>query len=273
MTAVCRIAMAAVMAALLLDAQDAPGKTAAINGIEMYYEVYGQGKPLVLLHGFGSSGSAWKRWIGDFGKEYRLIIPDLRGHGRSTNPSNVFTHRQSARDIFALLDLLGIRTCSAMGISTGGMTLLHMATAQPERLESMVLIGATIYFPEQAREIMRRRTPESMTAQEIERQRTIHKHGDEQIRSLRREFNAFKDSYDDMTFTPPHLATIRAKTLIVHGDRDEFFPVAIPIEMYRSIPKSALWIVPHGGHVPIGDHADEFRRVALEFLAGKWDQR
>ena len=73
-----------------------------------------------------------------------------------------------------------------------------------------------------------------------------------------------------MTFTPTYLATIRARTLIVHGDRDEFFPVSIPIEMYRSIPNSSLWIVPEGGHVPIfGETRAEFVRIALKFLAAK----
>jgi len=76
-----------------------------------------------------------------------------------------------------------------------------------------------------------------------------------------------------MAFTPPLLASITAKTLVVHGDRDDFFPVPIPVEMYRSIPNSYLWIVPNGGHVPIGDHAEEFKRLALEFLGGKWERK
>jgi pimeloyl-ACP methyl ester carboxylesterase len=55
----------------------------------------------------------------------------------------------------------------------------------------------------------------------------------------------------------------------VHGDRDEFFPVDIPVEMYRAIPGSALWIIPQGGHVPIfGEHAGEFQDAALQFLRG-----
>lgn len=269
-----RWALAACVAAqLVFAAEDAAGQTAEINGMRMYYEIHGAGKPLVLLHGFGGAARTWKRWIADFGTDYKLIIPDLRGHGHSTNPASEFTHRQSGRDVLALLDHLGIRTFSAMGVSTGGMTLLHMATSQPDRVESMVLIGSTIYFPEPAREIMRRANPDNIDAKEMERLRGVHVHGDEQIRALRRQFNAFKDSYDDMNFTPPHLATIKAKALIVHGDRDEFFPVNIPLEMYRSIPKSYLWIVPSGSHVPIGDHAEEFKKVALEFLAGKWDKR
>jgi pimeloyl-ACP methyl ester carboxylesterase len=145
-----------------------------------------------------------------------------------------------------------------MGISTGGMTLLHMATQQASRVQAMVLIGATIYFPEQAREIMRRATVESLTPRMYEQRRQYHKHGDEQIKALQQQFHQFKDSYDDMNFTGPYLSTITARTLIVHGDRDQFFPVSIPVEMYRSIPNSALWIIPRGGHVPIFDPAIPF---------------
>jgi pimeloyl-ACP methyl ester carboxylesterase len=96
--------------------------------------------------------------------------------------------------------------------------------------------------------------------------RRVHTRGDEQIRALRRQFHAFKDSYDDMNFTGPFLSTITARTLIVHGDRDEFFPVNIPVEMYQSIPRAALWIVPNGGHVPIQDPTMPFLPRALEFL-------
>lgn len=251
-------------------AQNTPeGSTASVNGTQMYYQVHGQGSPLVLLHGFTGSSQTWEPFIADFAKHYRLIVPDLRGHGLTTNPTNQFTHRQSALDIFALLDQLKINQFKAMGISTGGMTLIHMATQQPVRVDAMVLIGSTIYFPEQARVIMRKSTVESLTAQDWERLRQRHKHGDEQIRALRNQFHNFKDSYDDMNFTSPYLSIITARTLIVHGDRDAFFPVSIPIEMYRSIPQCYLWIVPNGGHVPIfGKRASVFTQTALEFLLG-----
>jgi pimeloyl-ACP methyl ester carboxylesterase len=252
----------------LQDALPATGKTLAINGMQCYYEEYGRGEPLLLLHGFSASGEVWAPFVPELAKSYRLIVPDLRGHGRSTNPSNQFTHRQSALDVFALLETLGVTEFKAMGISTGGMTLLHMATQQPSRVEAMVLIGATIYFPEQARVIMRQCTVESLTPEDYERLRQIHKHGDEQIHALRRQFYGFKDSYDDMNFTGPYLSTITARTLIVHGDRDAFFPVPIPVEMYRSIPNSALWIIPEGEHVPIFDAQAPFVATALRFLAG-----
>lgn len=251
-------------------AQDtaAVGKTVSVNGIEMYYETSGQGEPLVLLHGFGGGGAMWTTFLPEFAEAYQVIVPDLRGHGRSTNPSRQFTHRQSALDVFALLDALGIKQFKAMGISTGGMTLIHMATQQPSRVEAMVLIGATIYFPEQARVIMRSVTVEALTPDDYERERRIHKRGDQQIRDLQQQFRDFKDSYDDMNFTAPYLSTISARTLIVHGDRDEFFPVEIPVEMYRAIPKAQLWIIPEGDHVPIFHPSVPFAPTALTFLSG-----
>jgi len=256
-------------------AQELPqpaGKTVAVNGMQMYYEVHGSGRPLVLLHGFSMSGDwGWGKFLPAFSKQYQVIVPDLRGHGRSTNPSGEFTHRQSALDVYALLDHLKIERFSAMGISTGGMTLLHMATKQPDRVEAMVLIGATHYFPEQARQIMRTTTEDAHQKMRewwgFEHMSKYHFHGEQQIRQLRRQFHGFKDSYDDMNFTRPYLATIKARTLIVHGDRDEFFPVEIPVEMYQCIPQAALWIIPNGGHVPINDHHEAFVATAERFLA------
>jgi pimeloyl-ACP methyl ester carboxylesterase len=245
-------------------------QTVSLNGMEMYVEVRGEGKPLLLLHGFTGIGSDWNLIFPLPPKGCRLIIPDLRGHGSSTNPSRQYTHRQSASDMFALLDHLGIGTFRAMGMSTGANVLLHMATQQPEKIEDMVLVSGAHYFPEQARAIMARLSTDGLTDKEWQTLRKRHKHGDEQIRALYRQANRFADSHDDMNLTPQSLSGITARTLIVHGDRDSFFPLEIPLEQYRSIPNAALWIVPQGGHVPIfGEMAPNFARAAIKFLNKK----
>ncbi len=239
------------------DAASAPGKTVVLNGMSMYYETFGKGDPLLLLHGFSSSGrESWQLFREQLAEKFVLIIPDLRGHGLSTNPAKAFTHRQCASDVFALLDHLGIHRVRAAGISTGGMTLLHMATQQPERLEAMILIGATHRSTEQNRMIQRQATVESLARDDdmwggYRELRRIHLHGDEQIRELRRQFNALKDNFDDMNLSAQDLRKIQAKTLIIHGDRDEYFPVELPVEIYKAVPNCALWIVPNAGHVPI----------------------
>lgn len=270
--------VAIAFAALLLSSElpatgqaapSAPGKLVALNGIDLHYEERGAGEPLLLLHGFGMCGPGdWGEIADELAKDNRVILVDLRGHGWSTNPSGEFTMRQSAEDIRALLDVLKIDRVRALGISAGGMTLLHLATKYPNRVDSMVVIGATSHFHQQARDRLRNIGSKPPSPEEVAFLKRCAHRGDAQMRDLMRQFIGFKDSYEDMILTPPYLGTIKARTLIVHGDRDEFFPVEIPVEMYESIPGSQLWIVPNGDHVPIyGARTPEFLRIVRRFLA------
>jgi pimeloyl-ACP methyl ester carboxylesterase len=262
-----------------METPSTEGQTEAINGCDMYYETRGEGEPLILLHGFTGSGADWSLVFKSPPDGFQLIVPDLRGHGRSTNPSMKFTLRQSALDMFALLDHLRIERFKAIGLSAGAKTLLHMATQQPARIEAMTIVSAAHYFPQQARAIMSQMNVESQTGEAWQIMRQRHKHGDEQIRALWMQGQAMKDSYDDMNFTPPYLSTITARTLIVHGDRDQLYPINIPVELHSAIPGSHLWIIPNGDHGPIfgeltgtGETTAHFAEVALRFLRGEWER-
>ena len=156
--------------------------TELLQDMDMYYEVRGEGEPLLLLHGFTGSGDDWKHVFPVWPDDWRLVIPDLRGHGRSTNPSRQFTFRQSALDVLALLDRLGLERVKAIGMSAGGKTLLHMATGQRERLEAMVLVSAAPYYPPEARALMAQMSTEGRSEDDWRVMRERHKHGDEQIR-------------------------------------------------------------------------------------------
>jgi pimeloyl-ACP methyl ester carboxylesterase len=243
--------------------------TLAINGIEMYFEERGDGAPLLLLHGGTGIGADWKHvfTVGD-PAGVRVIVPDLRGHGRSTNAPGVLTFAQIAKDVLALLDHLGIARASAIGMSAGAKTLLHAATQQPDRIGAMVLVSATPRFPDQARAAMAQLSVDTLSDADWTMHRQRHVHGDDQIRLLFAQMRGLKDDDTDMAFTPPQLATITARTLIVHGDRDPLYPVELALEMYRAIPKAELWVVRNGGHGPIfGPQAAAFREAALAFLA------
>ena len=219
-----------------------------LNGLQLFYRDSGQGHPLLLLHGFTGSGDDWQHVFAEPIPGHRIIAPDLREHGQSTNPAGTFKFADVAGDMFALLDRLGIDRVRAIGMSAGANTLLHMATQQPARVEAMIHVSGTPRFPDQARAIMR-----TMTAEQT---------------PLWRHAHAFADDREDMNFDPTSLAAITAKTLIVHGDRDPLYPVELALELYRSIPGSALWVVPNGGHGPIiGDQAAPFVQTATAFLS------
>ena len=239
-----------------------------VNGFAMYFEVRGEGEPLLLLHGGTGIGADWRHVFPADPDGYQVVVPDLRGHGRSTNPSKQFTFRQCARDVAALLDHLGLARVKAIGMSMGAKTLLHLATAERDRLDAMVLVSATPYFPAQARAAMARFDADTLSDAEWDALRARHVHGDEQIRALWEMTRGFAASHDDMAFTPPRLATITARTLVVHGDRDPFYPLEMALELRRSIAASALWVVPYGGHGPIfGPNAAHFAEIALGHLA------
>jgi len=236
-----------------------------VNDIEMYYEVHGEGEPLVLLHGYFCSSQQWNHFIPEFQERFQLIIPDLRGHGRTTNPSDELTGRQAALDVFELLDHLNIEHIKGMGFSAGGEILLHMATQQPERIQSMILEGTTPYDTKESREFRAQFTMENVPF------RHTHIYGEAQVRKLYEQLVGFKVSPDNRNFTKPYLSTIQAKTLIIHGDRDYLFPVDVALYMYEAIPDSYLWVIPNAGHaLVLGDHADDIKRVALDFFTKDW---
>jgi pimeloyl-ACP methyl ester carboxylesterase len=245
------------------------------DGVSLHYETAGEGEPLLWLHGFMGAGPDWKHIFQEPPSGFRLIAPDLRGHGASFDPlsapSPAFSFRQAGRDVLALLRHLGIDRVKAIGLSGGGITLLHAATMAPASIASMVLVSAPAYFPAQARAIQRHVSESMFSEADMAGMRKRHVHGEPQIQQLFAHGRAMADDCDDVSFTPPQLGTITADTLIVFGDRDPLYPVSMALELRAAIPRSYLWVVPNGGHGPVfGDAAPLFAETALSFLRGEW---
>lgn len=244
-------------------------RTVLIEGNELYVEERGSGDPLLLLHGLTGTGADWAHVfdLDALAQTHRVILPDARGHGRSTNPSGAFTFRQCARDVIALLDVLGIGRVRAIGVSLGAKTLLHVATEQPARVSAMVMVSAAPRFPEPTRALFRAAASAAHTPEEWAAMRAMHLHGGDAIAALWRLPRLFADNETDMTFTAERLAGVAARTLVVSGDRDPLYPVELAVELFRGIPRSSLCVVPGGGHGPIFlSEREAFVRVALPFL-------
>lgn len=249
------------------------------NGVKLYYEIHGQGEPFVLLHGGTQTHDIGTQWLDDLSQNYKVIIVDMRGHGQSTNPTNNFSFREIAQDIFGLLNELNIDKFRAMGFSGGGMTLKHMATMQTDRIEALILFAATPYFKTELRKEMRKFAYENVSVNDpgwIEYLKKVHPRGEKQVGNLLNWYVQAANTYDgrSMNFTPPYLSTINCPTLIIQGDRDQFFPVEIPMVLHENIPNSHLWIIPNWGH-----HTPQyatalgtmFLKTITEFMVGNWD--
>jgi pimeloyl-ACP methyl ester carboxylesterase len=241
------------------------------NGMQFHYDTHGDGEPLLWLHGGMGHGADWQYIFTAPPAGYRLIAPDLRGHGRSTGASATYSFKQSALDVFALLDHLQIDRVKMIGLSGGGITALQMATIHPERASAMVVVSAPPAFPAQARAIQRVFSEAMLSDAERARMRQRHQRPG-QLEALFAQTRAFADG-DDPNFTPERLASITAETLIVFGDRDPLYPVALAVELRQAIPRSWLWVVPNGGHGPVFGHAAPlFVETALAFLGGRYHE-
>jgi pimeloyl-ACP methyl ester carboxylesterase len=241
-----------------------------VNGIEQHYELVGEGTPLLWLHGFLGCGADWRHMFGEPPAGYQLIAPDMRGHGASTNPTGEFSFRQVGQDIAALLRHLDVTRVKAIGVSGGGIALLHLATLEPSTIASMVVVSAPPYFPEQARAIQRQSSEAMFGDAAMAHMRASHQYGEPQVQQLIAHARDLAESYDDVNFTPSLLSRITADTLIVFGDSDPFYPVSLAEELNAAIPKSRLWVIPGGGHAPVfGPDAPAFVQQAVGFLRAR----
>jgi len=113
-----------------------------VNGASIYYECEGRGPPLLMIHGLGSSGDDWAFQREEFARHFTLVLPDLRGSGRSAKPPGPYSIAQFAADLWALLDALGIESTHLLGFSLGGAVAQEMALTQPARVRKLVLCNA-----------------------------------------------------------------------------------------------------------------------------------
>lgn len=115
---------------------------ARIDNHALHYEDTGQGSPVLLLHGLGSTGEEWDLVVPELAARHRCIVPDVRGHGRSDKPAGSYSVPLFARDIAALCDQLGLTSLHVVGLSMGGMIAFQLAVNRPDLVRSLVIINS-----------------------------------------------------------------------------------------------------------------------------------
>jgi pimeloyl-ACP methyl ester carboxylesterase len=256
------------------DALPPGGRLLPVEGVTLYVEEHGTGDPVVLLHNFTNSGAGWAFLVPGLASRYRVLVVDLPGHGRSTGwEDRCFDYAGAARRVLGALDRLAVGRCRLVGASTGGAVALRMAAAQPERVDALVVLGSFDRITDEAVAILSKPGQEELTADEMAEQRRRHAHGDDQIRALQRMF--CNERENPQLRTAPPLGRITARTLIIHGDHDKFFPPRVAVAMYDAIPQAYLWVVPDGGHLPGFDGREPAAVAAAirSFLGGDWEPR
>jgi len=257
------------------DRSTPQGKFIHTNGIDMYYEEYGNGKPVVLLHGGLSSSTMMKVFVPALSKHFRVITPDLRGHGKTNNPSGQFSYRLLAHDLAEFIHRLELDQPFVCGWSDGGQIALELGM-QYHTLAKGLLVGAAWFkFSESYQNFSRFlgvEAPGHVNYEQTERAvpqlvaalRSLHEPGPEYWKELLQQISTMW--LTPLGYTAADFQRITVPTLILVGDRDPVVPVEEAVEMYRLIPKAELAIASHTDHGFPRANPDTFTALTLSFL-------
>lgn len=261
-----RILIGVLMSSNCLANQPTKAETIIINGKNIYYEVYGTGMPLFLLHGYTQSSEIWRDHVNDYIDEYQVYLVDLAGHGKSDAFTETLSIKKVAVDLNMLIQHLELDKINALGFSYGGDVLYQLALINPSLIKSMVTIGSLgSWSIKDYPEIEKSFTYE--VAKDYPWIKGAHK-SDEQVRIMFEQFKNYsiRLSNDD-------LKRIKTNILIVAGDNDQGVPLKEVIRSRKYLPNSDLWIIPnvgHGGHN--AENKEAFVRVSKKFFTNKTSQ-
>ena len=240
--------------------------TVQVNGINLYYEIHGQGEPLVLIEGLASDHNAWGPHLDALTKHFRCLIFDNRGMGHTDKPESEYTTRVYAEDTASLMDAVGFSDAHLAGLSMGACIAQELCLAYPDKVRSMVLVSGWArpdnYFAELV----------NLWIQMAENSETdvmwkdillwsfspkMYKERPKDIQSLKDDLNqadismrAFiqqarslitHDAYD-------RLAQVKVPALILVGSADIFTPYRLAEELHRAIPGSQLEVLENQAH-------------------------
>lgn len=238
-------------------------ESVSLNGKNIYYEVYGEGTPLILLHGYSLSSQSWLPYVADFDQEYEVYLVDLTGHGKSDPFKESLNIKSVAQDLQALIHYLELPKIQAIGFSFGGDVLFQLALLEPDLIQSMITIGAvgtwTVNdFPQYQKGFTfenRSDFPWLATSHQSE----------EQVKGIMQQFKNYSIELSDS-----QLQQIQPEVLLTLGDDDEGMKLEEVVRVKKHLPHSDLWILPnvsHGAHE--GENKEEFIRKAKVFLTKK----
>ena len=258
--------------------------------MQLAFDDVGPGPVVVLIHGFPFDRSMWSHQKSSVGAIYRLILPDLRGHGSSAAPEGVYTVDDQADDILELLDALQIFGPVVLGgLSMGGYVALSIAARHPERLKALILINsrasadspqAVTVREELARQVETDGDAGSVVAAMFPKlfARGTFEHHPEivarmQDRMAKTSARAVAGTLRGLAIRPDRtedLSRIKVPTLILAGAEDALIPLEESESMARRITGSKLVVIPEAGHMAPVENPQATDAAILEFLQSLW---
>lgn len=242
------------------DADSIPqGHYVQANGLNVYYEEYGSGKPLILLHGGTVTSQMWQPFLSFFVPHFRVITPDSRAHGKTNNPSGELSYHLMADDVIAFIQALNLTEPLVFGYSDGGQIALEIGMRYPN-IPAALVVGAAWYkFSETYINFLKRVGFEGLGMVNFEK---IQSHAPEWVSVLKTEHTHTDDSdywqtllkqisimwWTPLDYTADDFHKITAPTLVLIGDRDGTIEIEQAVDMYQLIPNAELVVLPNTNH-------------------------
>lgn len=257
-----------------------------VNGIQLYYELHGQGEPLVLIVGLGGSALGWGMQIPTFSREFQVVAFDNRGSGRSDKPAARYTIRMFADDTAGLMDALGITSAHVYGQSMGGFIAQELALNYPQRVRTLVLgstsCGGRHAVAASPGHLILMASLSTLSPEEAAEKNLPLLYSTEFIVRKREELIA--RSLTEAELRPPldayarqvqaalrhntydRLPQIRCPTLIISGSDDKVVPAKNSSILAECIPNAELVVLPKAGHGYLVEFAEESNAIVFDFL-------
>jgi pimeloyl-ACP methyl ester carboxylesterase len=247
------------------------GKYLTIRGTKLYYEEYGKGTPLILLHGGFGSIMDFKKCIPELSRKFRVIIPDAPGLGRSEHADSIMSYQLMANYYSHMIDQLKLDSGYVMGWSDGGITALLLAKNRPDKIKKAIASGPN-YRADGLREEELENTKNNCDLIWVE---ANMKEWIENYKRLSPKNNwkkyvseAKKMWFEEEYFPKNDLEMIKIPVMIVYGDHD-MYRLEHGIEMHRAIRNSQFCVLPNTSHYVFWEKPDLINQIAIEFFNSK----
>lgn len=258
------------------------------NGIELYYEIHGEGEPLLLIMGLSHNALSWYRSLPKFSKHFKVIVFDNRGSGRSSKPAEPYSIELMAEDARSVLDACEVDAAYVYGISMGGMIAQRLTLLYPERVKSLILGCTTAGGPshiqpamEVSMQMMARASLEATLEEQawqaapiLYSSSFIEHHQDLVAEDIQKRIEIPTPAQGYLLQlqacmshnTSEEIGTINLPTLVIHGDADALVPYKNGKILAERIPDAQLVTIEGAGHLYATEAADLVNNLVIEFL-------
>ncbi|OWV68722.1 alpha/beta hydrolase [Rhizobium sp. R339] len=239
---------------------------ADVNDIKMYYAEYGEGEPILFIHGGLGNTDVWGNQIAEFAKDHLVIVADSRGHGRSTRSQQPFGYDLMTSDYVALLDYLKIDKVTLVGWSDGGIIGIDMAMKNPEKLTRVIAQAANVTTDGVKPDVMNNKTFNDYITVAGEQYRKQS--------PTPNEYEAFVNQISQMWATQPNwtaaeLGKITVPVTLAIGDHDEAVKLDHTEMMAKDIPGAKLVILKDASHFAMLQDPEGYDAMIRDAMAGR----